>query len=114
MRRRLCHDIVAVDLNVIYRLMRPEWAENEPEPLPSEACSYRAIRVGESGGSVLAEPDGSREEGPHPLAHGGAGGVEGAGCALLGTRLVVCGGTTQQGYSTLASIGRLSAINVVA
>ena len=112
MRRRLCHDIVAVDLNAIYRLMRPEWAENEPEPLPSEACSYRAIRVGESGGSVLAEPDGSREEGPRPLAHGGAGGVEGAGCALLGTRLVVCGGTTQQGYSTLATIGRLSAINV--
>ena len=105
---------MAVDLNAIYRLMRPEWAENEPEPLPSEACSYRAIRVGESGGSVLAEPDGSREEGPHPLAHGGAGGVEGAGCALLGTRLVVCGGTTQQGYSTLATIGRLSAINVVA
>ena len=105
---------MAVDLNAIYRLMRPEWAENEPEPLPSEACSYRAIRVGESGGSVLAEPDGSREEGPHPLAHGGAGGVEGAGCALLGTRLVICGGTTQQGYSTLATIGRLSAINVVA
>ena len=73
MRRRLCHDIVAVDLNAIYRLMRPEWAENEPEPLPSEACSYRAIRVGE-GGSMLAEPDERLEAGPHPLAHGGAGG----------------------------------------
>ena len=102
---------MAVDLNAIYRLMRPEWAENEPEPLPSEACSYRAIRVGE-GGSMLAEPDERLEAGPHPLAHGGAGGVEGAGCALLGTRLVICGGTTQRGYSTLATIGRLSAINV--
>ena len=102
---------MAVDLNAIYRLMRPEWAENEPEPLPSEGCSYRAIRVGE-GGSMLAEPDERLEAGPHPLAHGGAGGVEGAGCALLGTRLVICGGTTQRGSSTLATIGRLSAINV--
>lgn len=131
-KQRLCHDLLAVDLNVCFRLMHAEKTEEErqkaqaaatPEPEPGEVCLYHIVHMAgiDQGESVLECPDSDSEDeegiegeaAVHTLTHGGAGGVESAGFAQVGSYFVICGGTTQASYSTLSTMDTLSSVLLV-
>eukprot|EP01045_Picozoa_sp_COSAG04_P032356 COSAG04_NODE_6312_length_1358_cov_0.728356_1_plen_78_part_10 len=75
---------MAVDLNAIYRLMRPEWAENEPEPFTGATAFFQlAIDPRLRGPALTGPTDAAREFPRAPAAmHGNASATAEPGSVL--------------------------------
>ena len=128
-RQRLCNDLLVVDLNVLFRLMRLERTEEEQAQAQAQestdfedVCLYHSMHVGNGAQTeswVDYPEDSASDDGADgedallsTCTHGGAGGVESAGFAQVGSHFVLCGGTTQTNYATLSTLSTLSSLLV--